>query len=57
LFPDAAANTVICLIHQACLLLDRVKASQVAKYLSEGGAGERMYATRTAANRNARKAA
>ena len=40
---EVAANTIICLIHQACFLLDRQLKQMEQKYLSEGGFTEKLY--------------
>ena len=43
---EIAANTMICLIHQANYLLDRQIRQQEAAFLKEGGIRERMMAAR-----------
>jgi len=40
--PEMAANTVICLIHQASFLLDRLKKQLEEAFLEHGGISERM---------------
>ncbi|MDP3800151.1 MAG: four helix bundle suffix domain-containing protein [bacterium] len=45
--PETAANTIICLIHQANYLLDKQLASLGKKFLEEGGFTERLYKERT----------
>lgn len=44
--PEVAANTVICIIHQANYLLDQQLRQLEAQFLQEGGITERMYRTR-----------
>lgn len=44
--PEVAANTVICLIHQANYLLDRQIKSLEKRFLEEGGVRERMMRAR-----------
>jgi four helix bundle suffix protein len=44
--PEVAANTVICLIHQANYLLDRQLRALEAAFINEGGLRERMTAAR-----------
>ena len=43
---ETAANTIVCLIHQANYLLDRQLAGLERQFLEEGGFSERMYAAR-----------
>ncbi len=45
--PEVAANTLICIIHQANTLLDRQLESLERSFLKEGGFTERLYRTRT----------
>jgi len=45
--PEVAANTVLCLVHQASFLLDRQIRALEARFLSEGGFTERLYWART----------
>lgn len=45
--PEVAANTVLCLIHQANYLLDRQLESLERSFLQEGGFTERLYRART----------
>ncbi len=40
--PEVAANTIICLIHQACYLLDQQLRSLQKDFLQHGGIRERM---------------
>ena len=47
--PEIAANTLICLIHQANYLLDRQLQQLEQQFLAEGGFTERLYAARRAA--------
>lgn len=44
--PELAANTLLCLIHQANYLLDHQLRSQEQTFLTEGGFTERLYHTR-----------
>ena len=44
---EVAANTMLCLIHQANYLLDRQLESLERQFLSEGGFTERLYRART----------
>ena len=50
--PETAANTMICVIHQASFMIRRLLSSMEAKFLSEGGMSEKMHAARLAARRN-----
>lgn len=52
--PEVAANTMICLVHQANYLLDRQLRALEKDFLEEGGFTERLYHARSQA-RNARK--
>ncbi len=45
--PEVAANTILCVIHQANYLLDRQLASLEKHFLEEGGFTERLYRART----------
>lgn len=45
--PEVAANTMLCLIHQANYLLDRQLESLEKRFLEEGGFTERLYRART----------
>jgi len=47
--PAVAANTLICLIHQANYLLDQQLRRLEQQFLSEGGFTERLYHARQAA--------
>ncbi len=49
--PETAANTVICLIHQANYLLDQQLRSLEAAFLKEGGLRERMTRVRIEARK------
>lgn len=51
--PETAANTLICLIHQASFLLDQLKRQLSAQFLAEGGFSERLYKARTKARKKA----
>lgn len=44
--PEIAANTVICLIHQANYLLDQQLRQLEKTFLQEGGFTERLYHAR-----------
>ena len=44
--PEAAANTLLCLIHQANYLLDKQVAALEKSFLEEGGFTEKLYKTR-----------
>jgi four helix bundle suffix protein len=44
--PEVAANTLICLIHQANYLLDRLLRQLEQRFLEEGGFTERLYQAR-----------
>ena len=44
--PEVAANTLICVIHQANYLLDRQLESLERAFLNEGGFTERLYHAR-----------
>lgn len=46
--PETAANTIICVIHQACYLLDRLKKQLMQRLVEEGGIRERITAQRQA---------
>jgi restriction system protein len=50
--PETAANTILCLIHQANYLLDHQIASLEQRFLNEGGFTERLYAARQRHRRN-----
>jgi four helix bundle suffix protein len=45
-FPETAANTLICLIHQANYLLDQQLRQLEERFLKEGGFTERLYQKR-----------
>jgi four helix bundle suffix protein len=45
--PEVAANTAICLIHQANYLLDQQLRALDKAFLKEGGFTERLYRTRS----------
>jgi four helix bundle suffix protein len=40
--PEVAANVILCLIHQANYLLDRLIRQLEAAFVNEGGLRERM---------------
>lgn len=48
---ESAANTVLCLIHQTCFLLDRLKKQLEKAFLEEGGFTERLYEARLKARK------
>jgi restriction system protein len=52
--PETAANTVICLIHQANYLLDRQLRRLEQQFLDEGGFTERLYTARRRNRQNHR---
>jgi restriction system protein len=41
--PEIAANTLICLIHQANFLLDTLLREQERRFLEEGGFNEKLH--------------
>ncbi len=43
---ETAANTLVCLIHQTCYLLDQQLRALERAFLEEGGITERLYAAR-----------
>jgi len=49
--PEVAANTLICLIHQANYLLDQQLRQLEKQFLEEGGFTERLYQARTQARK------
>ena len=44
---ETAANTLVCLIHQACYLLDRLLIRLEKDFVEQGGIHEAMYRART----------
>jgi four helix bundle suffix protein len=48
---EAAANTIICLIHQANYLLDQQLRHLEKQFIEQGGFTERLYQTRQKARR------
>jgi len=52
--PEVAANTVICLIHQANYLLDQLLRQLEKSFLENGGFTERLYNARQSYKRNNR---
>jgi len=46
--PGAAANTLICLIHEATYLLDQQLRALDRRFLDDGGFTEALYRTRRA---------
>lgn len=52
--PEVAANTLVCLIHQANYLLDRQLKQLEKRFLSKGGFTERLYRKRRNARRRRR---
>jgi len=44
--PEIAANTLICLIHQTCYLLDQQSRQLETAFLGKGGFTERLYNAR-----------
>jgi len=53
--PEVAANTMICLIHQANYLLDRQLRQLEQRFLDEGGFTERLYQKRLEARERRRR--
>jgi four helix bundle suffix protein len=49
--PEVAANTLICLIHQANYLLDQQLRQLEQQFLKEGGFTEKLYRARLAARK------
>ena len=49
--PEAAANTLICLIHQANYLLDQQLRQLEQRFMEEGGFTERLYRVRSQVRR------
>jgi four helix bundle suffix protein len=49
---EVAANTLICLIHQANYLLDQQLRHLEKQFIEQGGFTERLYQTRQKARRN-----
>jgi four helix bundle suffix protein len=52
---EVAANTMICLVHQANYLLDQQLRQLEAQFLREGGFTERLYQARSAVRRGDRQ--
>ncbi len=50
--PEVAANTLICLIHQANYLLDQQLRQLEQAFLREGGFTERLYRVRSQARKD-----
>jgi len=46
--PEVAANTLVCLVHQASYLLDRQLAQLERRFAEEGGFSERLHSFRSA---------
>jgi restriction system protein len=53
--PETAANTAICIIHQANYLLDQQLRSLEKTFLEEGGFTERLYRVRSQARNEQKK--
>jgi restriction system protein len=51
---ETAANTMICLIHQTCFLLDALKRHLERKFVQEGGFSERLHQARVKARKDQR---
>jgi four helix bundle suffix protein len=49
--PEAAANAMICLVHQTNYLLDRLLRQLEEQFLAEGGFTERLYDMRQQARK------
>ncbi len=45
--PEVAANTLLCLVHQANYLLDKQLEALESAFLEEGGFTERLYRVRS----------
>lgn len=54
--PEVAANTLICLIHQATYLLRRQMENLEQQFLNEGGFTEKLYRARSEQRRMGRSA-
>lgn len=52
--PEVAANTLVCLIHQANYLLDQKIRQLEARFVAEGGFRERLHRARVGARRSQR---
>lgn len=52
---ETAANAMVCLIHQACYLLDQLLRALEQRFTQEGGFTERLYAVRTAVRTGPKK--
>ncbi|MFP4057794.1 MAG: four helix bundle suffix domain-containing protein [Candidatus Brocadiia bacterium] len=52
--PEVAANTLVCILHQANYLLDQQLRGLEQRFLAEGGFTERLYHARQAARRQQR---
>ncbi len=50
--PETAANTLVCLVHQANYLLDQQLRQLEKQFTEEGGFPERLYRARQRAKRN-----
>jgi four helix bundle suffix protein len=53
-YPEAAANTLICLIHQTNFLLDQQLRQLEKQFLEQGGFTEKLYRARQSAKRRYR---
>jgi len=53
--PEVAANTLVCVIHQANYLLDQQLRALEKEFLKEGGFTERLYRTRIQARDRGRR--
>ena len=49
--PETAANTIICLVHQANYLLDQLLRQLEQQFVSEGGFTEKLYRVRQEARK------
>jgi four helix bundle suffix protein len=49
--PEVAANTIICLVHQANYLLDQLLRQLEQQFVSEGGFTEKLYRVRQEARK------
>lgn len=53
--PENAANTILCLVHQANYLLDQQMRQLEERFLKEGGFTERLYRARQQSRRDDRR--
>lgn len=53
--PEVSANSILCLIHQTCYLLNQLIQQLETAFLKEGGLRERMFKARQEARENQRR--